>query len=254
MGDHAPRRGRLSAALAMAMAGDSPADLFPPRPLDADLIAAGRLLFAREARFIAGVAEPVALPPETLPEIAFAGRSNVGKSSLVNALTGRRVLARTSNTPGRTRQINFFDLGGALILVDLPGYGYAEASKAAVKRWTGLVRRYLQTRAALRRVCLLIDARHGIKEVDRPLLEMLDRAGISYQIVLTKTDKLGPTALDGIAKRVADEIASHTAAHPEIQLTSAEERRGIVALRATLASLAIARADAVSVAAPQQRH
>ena len=230
-----------------------PSDLFPPHPLGADLIATGRLLFAREARFVAGAAEPAALPPETLPEIAFAGRSNVGKSSLVNALTGRRVLARTSNTPGRTRQINFFDLGGALMLVDLPGYGYAEASKAAVKRWTGLVRRYLQTRSTLRRVCLLIDARHGIKEVDRPLLDMLDRAGVSYQIVLTKTDKLGPSVLAEAAERVAAELATHTAAHPEIQLTSAEERRGIAALRATLADLAIARSDAPALAASQPR-
>jgi GTP-binding protein len=225
------------------MAGDGPADLFPPRALDDDLVAAGRRLFAREARFVAGAAEPAALPSESLPEIAFAGRSNVGKSSLVNALTGRRVLARISNTPGRTRQINFFDLGGELMLVDLPGYGYAEASKIAVKRWTGLVRRYLQTRAALRRLCLLIDARHGIKEIDRPLLQMLDQAGISYQVVLTKTDKLGTTALAENAARVAAELASHTAAHPELHLTSAEQRRGIAALRATLASLAPASAD-----------
>jgi GTP-binding protein len=241
MGDHAPRRGRLSATTATVAEG--PADFFPPRPADLGLVEAGRRLFAHEARFVAGAAEPAALPSETLPEIAFAGRSNVGKSSLVNALTGRRVLARTSHTPGRTRQINFFDLGGALMLVDLPGYGYAEASKVAIKRWTGLVRRYLQTRAALRRVCLLIDARHGIKEIDRPLLLMLDQAGISYQIVLTKTDKLGPTALMENAERVAAELASHTAAHPEIHLTSAEERRGIAALRATLASFAPSIAD-----------
>src|SRR5215475_5014871 len=120
------------------------------------------------------------IPPERLPEIAFAGRSNVGKSSLVNALTGRRMLARTSNAPGRTRQINFFDLGGRLILVDLPGYGYADAPKTAIKAWTALVRWYLQTRAALRRVCLLLDARHGIKDVDRPLMRMLDDVGVSY--------------------------------------------------------------------------
>jgi GTP-binding protein len=251
MGDHAPRGGGLSTV--PGMVGDSAADLFPPRLLDVDLVTAGGRLFAREARFVAGAAEPAALPPEILPEIAFAGRSNVGKSSLVNALTGRRVLARTSNTPGRTRQINFFDLGGALMLVDLPGYGYAEASKAAVKRWTGLVRRYLQTRSALRRVCLLIDARHGIKEVDRPLLEMLDRAGVSYQIVLTKTDKLGPTVLAEAVERVAAELATHTAAHPEIQLTSAEERRGIDTLRATLADLAIAPSVAPALAASQQR-
>src|SRR5271170_878678 len=132
------------------MAEDSPADLFPPRDIEPDLVDAGRRLFAREARFVAGAADPAALPAETLPEIAFAGRSNVGKSSLVNALTGRRMLARTSNTPGRTRQLNFFDLGGELMLVDLPGYGYAEASKTAIGRWTGLVRRYLRSRAALR--------------------------------------------------------------------------------------------------------
>jgi GTP-binding protein len=232
------------------MEGASPADLFPPRAVEPGLVEAGRRLFAREAGFVAGAAEPAGLPPETLPEIAFAGRSNVGKSSLVNALTGRRVLARISNTPGRTRQINFFDLGGALMLVDLPGYGYAEASKAAVKRWTGLVRRYLQTRASLRRVCLLIDARHGIKEVDRPLLHMLDQAGISYQVILTKTDKLGTAALVENAERVAAELASHTAAHPEIHLTSAEQRRGIAALRATLASFAPAFADAPVVAMP----
>src|ERR1700757_5355915 len=163
--------------------------IFPPRMIDPDLAEAGRRLCAREARFIAGASEPSALPKEGLPEVAFAGRSNVGKSSLVNALTGRRMLARTSNTPGRTRQVNFFDLGGRLMLVDLPGYGYADASKAAIKGWTGLVRRYLQTRATLRQVCLLIDSRHGLKEADRPLMRMLDESGVSYQIVLTKTDK-----------------------------------------------------------------
>src|SRR5271170_3777896 len=125
-------------------------DVFPARDIDAEAIEAGRLLFAKECRFVAGAGDPAALPAETLPEIAFAGRSNVGKSSLVNALTGRRMLARTSNTPGRTRQLNFFDLGGELMLVDLPGYGYAEASKTAIGRWTGLVRRYLRSRAALR--------------------------------------------------------------------------------------------------------
>jgi len=235
------------------MTGAAAEDLFPAQAVDPGLVEAGRRLFAHEARFVAGAGEPAALPPETLPEIAFAGRSNVGKSSLVNALTGRRVLARISNTPGRTQQINFFDLGGALMLVDLPGYGYAAASKVAVKRWTGLVRRYLQTRAALRRVCLLMDARHGIKEIDRPLLDMLDRTGISYQIVLTKTDKLGPTALGDMVQRVAAEIASHTAAHPEIHLTSAEERRGIAALRATLAGFAAVPSEAAPVAAAGQK-
>ncbi len=221
------------------MAEDSPADLFPPREVDPGLVEAGRRLFAREARFVAGAAGPDALPPDSaLPEIAFAGRSNVGKSSLVNALTARRMLARTSNTPGRTRQLNFFDLGGELMLVDLPGYGYAEASKAAIEGWTALVRRYLRSRASLRRVCLLIDARHGIKEPDRPVLRLLDEAAVSYQVVLTKTDKLRDAELAGIAEQVAAGLAAHPAAHPEIHLTSAEKQRGIAALRATLAAFA----------------
>jgi GTP-binding protein len=223
MDDHAPRGSRL---------------IFPPREVDSTLAGAGRRLFAVEARFIAGVASPSALPPEGLPEIAFVGRSNVGKSSLVNALTGRRTLARISNTPGRTRQINFFDLGGRLMLVDLPGYGYAEASKSAVKNWTSLVRHYLQTRAALRRVCLLIDSRHGIKEVDRPLMRMLDDAGVSYQIVLTKADKTGKGELAPVPDQIKAELAPHVAAHPEIHLTSALDRRGIAELREALANFA----------------
>jgi GTP-binding protein len=209
--------------------------IFPPRVVDSGLAEAGRLLFAAEARFIAGAPSPSALPPEGLPEIAFVGRSNVGKSSLVNALTGRRTLARISNTPGRTRQINFFNLGGRLMLVDLPGYGYAEASKSAVKSWTSLVRYYLQTRAALRRVCLLIDSRHGIKEVDRPLMRMLDEAGVSYQVILTKADK---AELASVPEQIMAELAPHVAAHPEIHLTSALDRRGIAELRETLANFA----------------
>src|SRR5438046_1545214 len=211
-------------------------DLFPPRDIEPELIEAGRLLFARDCRFIAGAAEADACPPETLPEIAFLGRSNVGKSRLVNALTNRRMLARTSNTPGRTRQINFFNLGGRLMLVDLPGYGYAEAPKSAVKSWTSLVRHYLQTRAALRRGCLLIDSRHGIKEIDRPLMRMLDDAGVSYQIVLTKADKVD---LASVPDKIIAELAPHVAAHPEIHLTSALDRRGIAELRETLANFAL---------------
>jgi GTP-binding protein len=233
------------------MADDSTAGIYPSRDIDPDVVDIGRRLFAREARFVAGVAEPSALPAEGLPEIAFAGRSNVGKSSLVNALTGRRILARTSNTPGRTRQLNFFNLGGELLLVDLPGYGYAQASKAAVERWTGLVRRYLRSRASLRRVCLLVDARHGLKEPDRPILQLLDQAGISYQIVLTKTDKLGAAELADTTRRVAAELATHTAAHPEIHLTSAQTQRGIVALRATLAALTLSIATA-AMAMPEE--
>jgi GTP-binding protein len=213
--------------------------IFPPRAVDPDLAEAGRRLFAREAQFVAGVSDPSALPPEGLPEIAFAGRSNVGKSSLVNALTGRRMLARTSNTPGRTRQINFFDLGGRLILVDLPGYGYANAPKTAIKAWTGLVRHYLQTRAALRRVCLLLDARHGIKEVDRPLMCMLDDAGVSYQIVLTKTDRAAAGELKDALEQITAELATHVAAYPEVHLTSAVDRQGIPELHETLGEFAV---------------
>jgi GTP-binding protein len=218
--------------------GQVASGIFPPRTVDPDLAEAGRRLFGREARFIAGASEFSALPADALPEIAFAGRSNVGKSSLVNALTGRRTLARTSNTPGRTRQINFFDLGGRLILVDLPGYGYADASKAAIKNWTGLVRRYLQDRAALRRVCLLIDSRHGIKEVDRPLMRMLDDSGVSYQVVLTKTDKATTGDLRRTLEEITAELATHVAAHPEVHLTSAVDRRGIAELHETLGEFA----------------
>jgi GTP-binding protein len=215
-------------------------DVFPPRAIDPALIEAGRRLFASEARFVAGAVEPSDLPPERLPEIAFAGRSNVGKSSLVNALTGRRVLARTSNTPGRTRQINFFELGGRLMLVDLPGYGYAEASKAAIKSWSAVVRHYLQYRATLRRVCLLIDARHGVKEVDRPVMGMLDKAGASYQIVLTKSDKAGAAGLAAVLDKLTTELAGHPAAHPEIHLTNAIKHSGIAELRASIADFALA--------------
>jgi len=230
-------------------------DLYPPRATEPDLIEAGRLLFARECRFIAGAADERALPPETLPEIAFLGRSNVGKSSLVNALTGRRMLARTSNTPGRTRQLNFFALDNRLMLVDLPGYGYAQASKSMITAWTRLVQRYLRGRASLRRVCLLIDSRHGIKEPDRPVMQLCDTAGLSFQVVLTKIDKLSPAERDRIAASVAAELARHTAAHPELHLTSAEKGLGIAALRATLAEFAepVRRDDALAaVASPGQ--
>ena len=208
--------------------------------VDPDLAEAGRRLFAREVRFVAGASEGHALPRDTMPEIAFAGRSNVGKSSLLNALTGRRALARTSNTPGRTRQINFFDLGGRLMLVDLPGYGYAEAPRTEIRRWTALLRNYLQTRSALRRVCLLADSRHGLKEIDIPLMKMLDSSGVSFQLVLTKADKVAAGEVVSIAERTAAELAVHAAAHPEIHLTSAIKRRGIAELRASIAGLALA--------------
>jgi GTP-binding protein len=231
MADHASRGGGLSEPIADT-------DLFPPRALDAEAVEAGRKLFARECRFIAGAAGEAALPPESLPEVAFVGRSNVGKSSLVNALTGRRTLARTSNTPGRTRQLNFFALDSRLMLVDLPGYGYAAASKSAIRDWTQLMRSYLRGRSSLRRVCLLIDSRHGLKDPDHALLALCDAAGLSYQAVLTKVDKLGPDSRAAAAESVASELARHGAAHPEIHLTSAEKRLGIAAMRATLAGFA----------------
>jgi len=237
MDDHAPGRRHLTGI--EGLPGGISGTLFPPRAVDPDQIEAGRQLFAQQVRFVAGAAAAPALPPDRLPEIAFGGRSNVGKSSLINALTSRRMLARISNTPGRTRQINFFDLGGRLMLVDLPGYGYAEAPKSAIKSWTALARSYVQGRAALRRVCLLVDARHGIKEADLPLMRLLDDAGVSYQIALTKVDKARSGELASVLERIAAEIARHPAAHPEIHLTSAVKRSGIAELRASAADFAL---------------
>ena len=202
----------------------------------------GRLLFAGECRFVIGVARIDDLPAGALPEVAFAGRSNVGKSSLINALTGRKTLARTSNTPGRTQQLNFFDLGGRLMLVDLPGYGYAKAPKGDVDRWNRLIRLYLKGRVGLRRLCLLIDARHGMKASDRQVMDLLDEAAVAYQIVLTKADKLKAGELVQRCADIAGEIAKRAAANPEIIATSATRGDGIAGLRAVLASLASAEA------------
>jgi GTP-binding protein len=204
----------------------------------AEALEAGRKLFARECRFVAGAASLDQIPPTVLPEVAFAGRSNVGKSSLVNALTGRRTLAKVSHTPGRTQQVNFFELGERLLLVDMPGYGYAQASKQKVKAWTDLVRLYLKGRPMLRRVCLLVDARHGLKDVDRSLMKLMDEAAQSYQVVLTKADQLKPEALDATREDLGAEIARHPAAHPEIIATSARDAQGVPELRAALAALA----------------
>jgi len=198
----------------------------------------GRLLFARECNFVTGVARHEGLPPAELPEVAFAGRSNVGKSSLINALTGRKTLAHTSNTPGRTRQLNFFDLGGRLMLADLPGYGYARTGRAEVRNWTQLTMDYLRGRVTLRRVCLLIDARHGPKPSDADVMARLDEAAVVYQVVLTKADKCKKEALDACIAATAAAIAKRPAAHPEIAVTSAVKGTGIAELRAALAALA----------------
>ena len=198
----------------------------------------GRLLFAKECNFLLGIEKLVQLPDSSLPEIAFAGRSNVGKSSLINALTGRKALARTSNTPGRTQQLNFFDLGRRLVLVDLPGYGYAKVSKTQVAAWTRTLKSFLRGRVALRRVCLLIDSRVGLKDLDRDMMEMLDAAAVVYQVVLTKVDKLKSDELETTTSMISDELAKRSAAHPMLALTSSNKSLGIRELRAGLASLA----------------
>jgi GTP-binding protein len=205
--------------------------------IQASLVEAGRLLFAGPCDFIMGAARENQLPESDLPEVAFAGRSNVGKSSLVNALTGRKTLARVSNTPGRTQQVNFFVLSQKLMLVDLPGYGYAAAPKAHVDAWTGLIERYLRGRRQLKRVCLLIDGRHGIKEPDRRAMEVLDQSAVVYQVILTKADKMTEKAMAEIVAKTKEEIAKHTAAYPELLVTSAEKKHGIEAVRAELAGL-----------------
>jgi GTP-binding protein len=210
----------------------------PNEEFSAAAIEAGRLLFAKACEFTAGVAEEAQLPPPGLPEVAVLGRSNVGKSSLLNALTGRRALARVSVTPGRTQQLNFFELDGRLTLVDMPGYGYNAAGKARSAAWTRLIERYLAGRETLTRVLLLIDARHGVKPIDQAWMKRLDKSAQSYQVVLTKIDAVEPAARDATLAKVAEAASRHVAAHPELLATSSETGEGIAELRAALAELA----------------
>lgn len=201
----------------------------------------GRLLFAGACDFIAAANNMKVLPPEGLPEICFAGRSNVGKSSLINALTGRKTLARTSQTPGRTRQLIFFSLADRIQLVDLPGYGYARAPKTDIKAWTTLTRKFLAGRASLQRVFLLIDARRGIGPGDAEIMTLLDASAVSWAVVITKADKLKPAALEAVCNDTRSRITTHVAAFPELFVTSAEAATGIAELRAHLGALALPR-------------
>ena len=203
---------------------------------DEDPIETARRIFAGPVAFLKSAPALKFLPDADVPEVAFAGRSNVGKSSLLNALTNRNGLARTSNTPGRTQELNFFDVGDPLLLrlVDMPGYGYAKAPKDMIRQWRFLVNDYLRGRAVLKRALVLIDSRHGIKDVDRDLMKMLDEAAVSYRLVLTKADKMKASELAEVTASTAAEARQHTAAHPEIIATSSEKGLGIAELRAAV--------------------
>jgi len=206
------------------------------------LIEAARKLFAGPVAFLKSAPGLQFLPPDDVPEVAFAGRSNVGKSSLLNALANRNALARTSNTPGRTQELNFFDVGDPLKLrlVDMPGYGFAEAPKDVVRKWRHLVNDYLRGRPKLKRALVLIDSRHGIKPVDIEVMEMLDKAAVSYRLVLTKSDKIKASELAGVRERTETEARKHPAAHPDIIATSSEKGGGIPELRAAVLEAVLA--------------
>jgi GTP-binding protein len=203
----------------------------------ADEIESGRRLFAGDWNFLSAASSTASLPPAQGIEIAVAGRSNVGKSSLINAVTGRKALARTSHTPGRTQELIYFRRDGALTLVDMPGYGYAVAPKDKVKAWTDLIHAYLRARTNLARVYVLVDARHGLKAVDAPVLDMLDEAAVSYAIVLTKADQVKPAELAERAAAVSTALAKRPAAFPDVAATSARTGAGLPELRAAIARL-----------------
>jgi GTP-binding protein len=197
----------------------------------------GRLLFAGPVDFVKGVTAMPGLPPADRVEVCFAGRSNVGKSSLINALTGRKNLARASNTPGRTQEINYFALGESRYLVDLPGYGFAEAPVATVRNWQALLKQYLQGRQTLRRAFVLIDTRHGVKAVDEEILTLLDKSAVTFQVVMTKADKVNRATREANIAQVMEALQKHPAAFPEIVVTSSEKGDGIETLRAIVATL-----------------
>ena len=197
----------------------------------------GRKLFAGEVDFLKGVVAMSGLPADDRIEVCFAGRSNVGKSSLINAVTGRKALARASNTPGRTQEINYFTLGDERYLVDLPGYGFANAPVAVVEKWQALLKQYLSGRASLRRAFVLVDSRHGIKPVDEEIMTLLDKSAVTFQVVLTKADKIKPTQYDALLEQVREKLAKHPAAYPELVLTSSEKGEGIANLRSIIAGI-----------------
>ena len=211
---------------------------FPLAEVTAADIETGRKLFAQGSEFLKGVVAMEGMPPADRMEVCFAGRSNVGKSTLINALTGRRALARASNTPGRTQEINFFTMTDSHYLVDLPGYGFAKAPIPTVEKWQRLLKAYLSGRATLRRAFVLIDARHGIKAVDSEILQLLDTSAVTFQVVLTKADKVKAKDRDKVLAQVRQTLSKHAAAYPEIVLTSSETGDGIDTLRAIIATLA----------------